>query len=434
MTKRNENRQEYKKTKVGWIPETWSSTELKDVIVNGISNGVFNDPKKVGAGYKLINVIDLYSEPYIDIDSCKLLDIHENEFKRNQVLQGDIFFTRSSLKLEGIAHCNINLSNYNNVTFDGHVMKISPNKKLVDPLYLRLYCLTNRARRYFMQNAKQTTMTTIGQSEISKLPIPIPPLAEQKKIAQILSAWDRAIEQTRKLIEAKKRLKKGLMQQLLFGRIRFNEFQNSEGIQSTPFYEYPKDWTHPRIGEIANEVIDRNIYNKEVTVLSCSKYEGFVSSLEYFGKKIYSDDTSSYKIIKRWQFGFPANHVEEGSIGLLDHLEQGIVSPIYIIFQTEPGKVYPPFLYSLLKTNIFKHIFRVNTSASVDRRGSLRWKDFRRIRVPLPKITEQKVISSLLDKSEREIEMHELKLELIQKQKKGLMQKLLTGEIRVKVS
>ena len=80
---------------------------------------------------------------------------------------------------------------------------------------------------------------TLGQKEFGKLTIPLPPFPEQRKIASILSTWDNAIERTEQLIQAKQKLKKGLMQQLLTGKRRFREFQEEE-------------WKEVKLGEIAN--------------------------------------------------------------------------------------------------------------------------------------------------------------------------------------
>jgi type I restriction enzyme S subunit len=87
----------------------------------------------------------------------------------------------------------------------------------------------------------------------------------------------------------------------------------------------------------------------------------------------------------------------------------------------------------VLKTDVYRHIFRVNTSASVDRRGSLRWKEFAKIPVPLPPIEEQKQIALTLNTAHQEIELLKKQLEAFRKQKRGLMQKLLTGRWRVKI-
>ncbi len=269
----------------------------------------------------------------------------------------------------------------------------------------------------------------LNKATLEKLPILLPPLPEQKAIADLLSTWDEAIEKTELLIQAKEKRLRQTSRWLLFGHTRLNN-QHSE-LADGRFFKYPCDWSLVKIGKIAKEVSVRNGDSEEI-VLSCSKYEGFVNSLDYFGKQVFSSDTSNYKVIKRGQFGYPSNHVEEGSIGLLEHCEKGIVSPIYVVFEVSINKVYPLYLFKLLKTDTYQHIFQVSTSSSVDRRGSLRWREFSKIKVPLPPLEEQKQIAQTLSIAQQEIDLLKQLSEKYKTQKRGLMQKMLTGEWRVK--
>jgi type I restriction enzyme S subunit len=155
--------------------------------------------------------------------------------------------------------------------------------------------------------------------------------------------------------------------------------------------------------------------------------------LKYFKKKVYSDDTSNYKVIHRGQFGFPANHVEEGSIGLQGQYDKGIVSPIYVVFSVDESKVDNFFLYKVLKTDHYRQVFAAATSASVDRRGSLRWKPFSSLKISLPSLEEQQAISRVIKSAEREAKLIALELKQLKEEKKALMQQLLTGKRRVKV-
>lgn len=90
--------------------ESWRMKPLIELSVNGFSNGAFNDPKKVGSGYRIINVKDMYIDGTIQVDSLTRVAIEEKEFLKNRVEYGDIFFTRSSLVKEGIAYSNVNLN------------------------------------------------------------------------------------------------------------------------------------------------------------------------------------------------------------------------------------------------------------------------------------------------------------------------------------
>ena len=293
---------------------------------------------------------------------------------------------------------------------------------------LKSSLIQNQIKRIAFGSAQpQLTIKLINGFEITA-----PSLSEQKKITEILSTWDKAIEQMRKLIDAKKHRKKDLMQQLLTGKKRLPGFLKSKGRNSYRFFDLPEDWECPQIRDVAQEYSERNTGRDDLTVLSCSKHLGFVESSEYFGKQVFSADTSNYKVIRRNYFGYPSNHIEEGSIGLLLTHDLGIVSPIYTVFKCIDN-IIPEYLYAVFKTDTFRHIFAISTNASVDRRGSLRWREFSLIRVPHPSIKEQQAIVDVLNVSDREIAQLDTKLKALEKQKRGLMQKLLTGEVRVTI-
>lgn len=131
-------------------------------------------------------------------------------------------------------------------------------------------------------------------------------------------------------------------------------------------------------------------------------------------------------------FGFPSNHIEEGSIGYQDLYDAGIVSPIYCVFEARE-EVDDRFLFRILKTDHYRQLFAAATNASVDRRGSLRWREFSKIRVPIPSLAEQSAIADLLDCADAEKEALVAQRGMLEQEKRALMQQLLTGKRRVKV-
>ncbi len=300
-----------------------------------------------------------------------------------------------------------------------------------NPLYILNYLNGNveKWRRFAASSRKDPNIT---REDVCGFPILLPPVTEQRKIAKILSTWDETIAATAQLLANSKQQKKALMQQLLTGKKRLPGF-GRPGRGEFSRKSLPEGWDYDQIGNIAVEVSERNKGQSDIPVLSCSKYDGFVDSLKYFKKKVYSDDTSNYKIIKRGEFGFPANHIEEGSIGLQSCYERGIVSPIYVVFRVDKSRVDEFFLYNILKSDHYRQVFSASTSASVDRRGSLRWKQFSAIRVPLPILDEQVAISQVVREAEKEEQLIKSTLEKLREEKKALMQQLLTGKRRVKI-
>lgn len=312
-----------------------------------------------------------------------------------------------------------------------HALVISRfNKEICYPQYYVQLFNSPVCRRLFRGIETGSSMKHLNVGDMKKLRVPVPPLSEQIAIADLLSAWDKAIEQTEQLVKVKQSQLKYMSKKLLFGHSRIGDKKSD--MNESHFFKYPADWDLVNVGSIARELSLRN-GECDTTVLSCSKYDGFVNSLDYFGKQVFSSDTSNYKVIEKGQFGYPSNHIEEGSIGLLEHCEKGIVSPIYVVFEVDSNKVYAPYLYKLFKTDVYRHIFQVSTSSSVDRRGSLRWGDFSKIKILLPTLNEQKKIAGILLVAEQEIKLLRQLAMQYRKEKVGLMQRLLIGEWRVNI-
>jgi len=298
-----------------------------------------------------------------------------------------------------------------------------------------LYHLLNSrdVRRQISMGAGGTKVRHTSPEKVLNVTFLRPPLRIQCRFATVLSSWDRAIKSTEDLIAATIQRKLGLSRQLLVGKQRFREFIKNSGTRVISFGAIPKAWGYVEIGDLAQEVSTRNSDRRDLTVLSCTKHRGLVDSLSYFDKRIFSKDTSGYKVVKRGQFVYATNHIEEGSIGYQDLCDEALISPLYTVFSTNQ-LVNDHFFYKLLKTELYRHIFEVNTSASVDRRGSLRWKQFAKIRVALPSLEEQDRIVAVLEACDKEIELLKRQGDALKRQKRGLMEKLLTGQIRMKVA
>jgi type I restriction enzyme, S subunit len=406
----------YKETAFGWIPGDWRLESFGKIA--SLRSMKFN-PDDRNNSHKCIELEHIQQNTgFISgyIDSSK------QSSTKNKFFPGDVLFGKLRPYLRKYAHVN----------FEGVCSSeiwVLKNTELCIPEYLFLIVQSNR----FVKFANKTSGTKMPRAEwdlVSTITFPIPTIPEQRKIAEILSTWDQAIQLVNRQISAKRKLKKALLQQLLTGKLRFPEFVNSEKQKLVQFGFIPEDWRFVPISKVAKQITRRNENGEEITVLSCTKYDGLVDSLKYFGKQIYSEDTSNYKIVEYGQFAYATNHIEEGSIGFQNLYDKGLVSPMYTVFESN-DKIVKGFLYKILKTETYRQIFKIHTNATVNRRGSLRWSGFSKIKIPLPSLEEQKAIDSFLDDCEKEISILKHLKQEYQTQKKGLMQKLLSGKIRV---
>lgn len=248
-------------------------------------------------------------------------------------------------------------------------------------------------------------VSRLYNADVESLELPIPPLKEQEKIAEILLSCDKAIRLTTQIITQLKQRNQGLAQQLLTG-----EKSNYKAI-----------------GKYIKEISNRNSNLQVKKVLSVTNSKGFINQSEQFGRELASSDVSNYKIVSKGQFAYNPSRVNVGSIDLLQDSEMGILSPMYIVFETKEDYLLSKFLYYHLKSNSF--LVRIPTYVQGSVRDTLSFKALSEMEFFIPNIEKQKKVTKILDTAHQELKLYEQKLQLLQAQKKTLMQKLLTGEV-----
>ena len=415
------------------MPNGWHFSSIADLFERDggfVSDGDWIESKDQdpNGNVRLIQLADVGEGIFLNKSSRFLTDKRAQELRCCFLRQGDILVARMPDPI-GRA-CIFPGDNKPSITAVDVCILRPP--KSVNARWLMATINSRWVRQRVEQQISGPTRQRISRSGLCEIEFLLPPLDEQKEIAAALDSWDVAVKTVEGMLAAKSELKRGLMQQLVAGKTRFNEFVKSGKKIKTRYGDFPEDWAQVHMGDIADEAGKKNGGGRELPVLSCTKHRGLVNSLEYFGKRIFSEDTSTYRIVERGDFAYATNHIEEGSIGYQNLHDAALISPMYTVFRTKPG-VDHEFFWKLIKTELYRHIFEVNTSGSIARRGALRWDEFALIKVFLPSVPEQQRIAAVLNTCDAEIKLLEKQLEALKEQKRGLMQKLLTGEIRVKV-
>lgn len=278
------------------------------------------------------------------------------------------------------------------------------------------YYLNVIAKKDIAKIAQGVSIVHLYASELKNLKIKIPSVDEQKKIVEILSTWDEAINLTINLIESKKQFKKALMQNLLTAKIRFPRFKD--------------EWKKIKMNDIFTEIDERSIANNQYEILSVT-LNGIVPQNIHFKKRIASKDNSGYKILRYGNLVIGMN-LWMGGIDILTNQNIGIVSPAYRIFKID-DKYNIYFLRNFIKTKKMLELYVLHSEqgASVVRRN-LNLSELLEEKIKLPNLKEQQKIAEVLTACNDEINLLILKLENLKKQKQGLMQKLLSGKVRVK--
>ena len=420
MKDRNENRPGYKKTKVGWIPEEWECKRLRSTASQPLTNGLFKRPNEYGSGTHLVNVTDTYGGVLINPITLGQVRASSTEIERYANRHGDLFFVRSSLKLEGVGNCCVLLIEEPQSVFECHLIRVRPDKFQVDPLFMAYLCRSSAIRKQMLAFAQTTTMTTLPQNCLEQCLLPLPNITEQIKITEVLSTCDEAIEQTRKLIETKKRHKKALMQQLLTGKrlYRSNETDN---------------WNLKPLGDLIKP-ISRPVPKPQSPYLSIgirSHGKGTFQKVVEQPEKVMMDTlyrVEANDLIVNITFAW------EGAIAIASERDSGgLVShrfPTYRIRETEADI---DFLRHVILTKRFVWDLGLISPGGAGRNRVLNQKDFLKMKVIVPSVGTQREIGKILEAADKELHLWEDYLIAIEKQKRGLMQKLLTGEVRVKL-
>jgi type I restriction enzyme S subunit len=258
------------------------------------------------------------------------------------------------------------------------------------------------------------TINSINGSDLKEFKIPLPPLHEQKAIAQVLSTADTAIHTTEKLIAQKELRKKWLMQQLLTGKKRLKGFGG--------------EWKEMHLGDMFTERNETKFF--DLPLLSIGQ-NGVYPQDESVKKDTSNEDKSKYKRICPGDIGYNTMRMWQGR-SALSELE-GIVSPAYTVVtpKINADSIFFSYLFKMPKmTNLFWR----NSQGLVDDTLNCKFKDFSIVKVKLPQAKEeQTAIAQVLQAADKEISLLKAKAEKLREQKKGLMQQLLTGKVRLKI-
>jgi type I restriction enzyme, S subunit len=372
---------------------------LNDLIK--ISKEKYN-PKKEKNSYKCIELEN------IERESGKISGfVNSNQLKstKNKFSAKDVLFGKLRPYLRKYAHPG----------FDGvcssEIWVFQANKRIINERYLFYLVQTDKFIR-FSNLSTGSKMPRADWTLLKDVEFKIPRLEEQKKIANILSTWDRAIELKEEILDNYKK-QKTYYQQIIYSE---RSLRNRIQVKNVKLRKF--------IRESKNNNKKLLISN----VLSVTNSQGFVLQTDHFSKSVASKITSNYKIVKKNEFAYNPSRINVGSIDMLTGYDEGLLSPMYVVFNTTEG-LEPRYLFHYLKSSRF--VRRIPSYVQGSVRDSLTYSALQAMPIPLPEIEYQKKISVFFDKLDHLIQTLSVEIKVIKEQKLGLMQQLLTGKIRV---
>ncbi|MDU1823974.1 restriction endonuclease subunit S [Clostridium sp.] len=416
----------YKKTELGWIPVDWAVKRLEEFSISSSYGPRFSaELYDENGNCRIIRGTDVIDNGKVCYEAIPYASISNEVLEKHRLEENDFVVITT-------ADCGVSFVFDNSGVFmpSAYMVRIRFNDN-INPYYVNRFFNNKIIKSQVEKHIRKGTVANLPGSDLLKFKICIPPLKEQEKIADILSTVDSQIDDTDKLIEKTKELKNGLMQRLLTKGIGHTDFKKTE------VGEIPVEWQTKRLAEISD--IKRGASPRPI------KDKKWFSEDKNIGWIRISDVTASSKYLFTTTQYLSDEGVKKSRLVKENDLIMSICATVgkpiilkmcacihdgFILLDKIDEKKYEKeFLYYVLQKyeSQFKSMGQTGTQANLN--TSLVGDQI----IAVPLLEEQKKIGSILSEVDMQIEEYENKKMKLEELKKGLMQQLLTGKVRVKV-
>lgn len=405
------------------FPVEWGMVKLSKYtksVVSGVSVNSEDRPKREGE-YGILKTSSVSDGVFDPSQNKRITNAVELERAKLHPIKGRLLISRMNTP-DLVGACAFVHESRDDLYIPDRLWLVEFDSRHLNAQWLN-YLLNSVFYKTEIKNRASGTsnsMKNISKESFLGMYVPLPPIKEQDTHVDILLLWDKAIHKTQKLIDQIKLRNKGLAQQLLTGKRRLQGFE--------------AEWKKVKFSDIAERIKRKNEELND-TVVTISAQRGFVLQEEFFSKRVASEILSNYYLIHRGEFAYNksySNGYPMGAFKRLENHEKAVVTTLYICFKLNE-KVDSDFM-----TYFFEAGLLVQDLMEIAQEGgrahgllNISLSDFFGMHLRLPDKEEQVRIKNVLSTASLELKKLEEQLCQLKEQKKGLMQKLLTGEIRV---
>ena len=325
----------------------------------------------VTVGTPIVTVEHLGNRRFSQQNLPLVSDTDKERLAKYTLQEGDIVFSR----VGSVDRCSYVSASENGWLFSGRCLRLRCRNGCY-PLFLYYYFCNEPIKQYIKSIAVGATMPSINTGLMADIPITLPNIENQKRIAAILSSLDDKIELNRRINDNLEQQAQALFKAWF---VDFEPFKDGKFVDSE-LGSIPEGWRVVSLGEITKQVAEKVGNREGMTVLSPVNSGELVLSEEYFTKQVFSKDLSKYLIVNPLSFVYNPARINIGSIGLNTYDFVGCVSPVYVVFECEPDYHY--FFDFYKRTAEFKEEVALRAIGGV--RQSLGYNDFSLIKTVYP--------------------------------------------------
>lgn len=415
----------YQETPIGWLPIAWSVFSFGSLLAEKPEYGANASAENFVDGYvRYVRITDIDDAGGLIPSNSKYLP--PDEAKDYLLSDNDIVIARTGNTVGKSLRYR---SHMGPCAFAGYLIRFRVGPS-ISPEYVAQYVRSDAYWSWVKSSVKVGAQPNINSQQYQSLLLPVPPLPEQQKIAAILSAVDDKLDVIARQIDATHTLKQGLMQ-TLFSRGVGTQDADGRWVPHVEFKDselgkIPAGWSVRSLGSVTEEVRERNS-GKLDDALLCGvlKEQGLVPMRE----RVKGATTERCRVVGPSAFAYNPMRINIGSIArnLRDH--SVMVSPDYVVFATRSELLLPGYLDHFRRSDEWQRF--VGRSGDGGVRIRIYYDDLAQLRMKVPPLSEQVKVVEILDCMTTKLKQLIMRQAEFQKLKRGLMQKLLTGEWRV---
>jgi type I restriction enzyme S subunit len=397
-------------------PRGWKTGTLADVIasVRGGFSVQCDDRAVLPSEVGVLKTSAVLSGTFDPIQN-KYVPPEEHPRLRTPVSAGRIVFCRKNSE-EAIGASALVKASYDNLFLSDLLWELTPSAGTSDR-WLAQVMQSNHVKTYvrLWSTGTQSTMKNISQDRLLAIPVWIPPQSEQLAIATLLGTWDEADDILSSFIAA-----------------RTKEYAHQSERFFAPCHPSFQDrgygWHSFNLGTLFTERTEVGLDSD--VLLSITMADGVISQEEVGRRDSSTEDKANYKLILPGDIGYNTMRMWQGVCGLSSL--RGVVSPAYTVVTPIESRIHARYAFHLFKSKRMIHDFERYSQGLTSDTWNLKFPTFSEIRVCLPDLANQVCQANYLDAMQEELRILRRQAEALSAQKRGLMQKLVTGEWRVR--
>ncbi|GAA4518471.1 restriction endonuclease subunit S [Sphingobacterium thermophilum] len=412
----------YKDTPIGKIPADWEVKKIGEIF-NSFPTASYSRADLIEEGEILyLHYGDIHTkfDFHLDVSKATLPSITEEKLKKYEVVkEGDWVLCDASEDYDGVGK-SVEIVNLDEKKLIAglHTFLLREKGNFFAPYFKGYVALNESVRKQFQKLATGTKVYSLSKETLLSVKIPLPPLPEQKRIAEVLSTWDKAIQLTEQLIRQKEQRKKWLMQQLLTGKKRLKGFD--------------RDWIKCNAADFLVQRNEQAPNNGSIPLFSLTIENGVTEKSDRYEREFLVKDKSSknYKIVYPNDIVFNPANLRWGAIAKHIRTFKVLLSPIYEVLSVKKGYDIDFISYLVSSPRQIAYYASILEGTLIERMA-VKVEPFLATNYEIPEIEEQIAIAQVLQAADKEISLLKTKAKQLKEQKKGLMQQLLTGKKRL---